>query len=84
MPGLDTIKAIIEALRGGSNPTQAYNNEMSTRSSMNPHGMPYGQAPDPTGGDDTGSYGMSAGLKDPEYLSYVKKTGTIRSRPVIR
>jgi hypothetical protein len=73
MPGLDTIKAIIEALRGGSNPQQAYANEMSTRSSMNPTGHPYlASAPAPA--PSQGGYGMSKGLNDPEYLSYVKSS----------
>lgn len=76
---IDNIRLLIEALRGGSNPQQAQDNELSTRSSMNPQGLLY-QAGKPVPPDDpAGSYTKtggfsSAGIRDPQYLDYVKKT----------
>ena len=76
---MDNIRLMIEALRGGSNPQQAVDNELSTRSSMNPQGLMYqGGKPVPPS-DPVGSYKepggfTGAGIRDPQYLDYVKKT----------
>jgi hypothetical protein len=78
---MDNIRMLIEALRGGSNPQQAQDNELSTRSSMNPQGCLtrmvgrcHRSPSDPAGSYTKDGGFSSAGVKDPQYLDYVKKT----------
>lgn len=75
MAGLDNLKYLIEALRGGPNgPGQAAADQAGLRSTYNPQGndVPIGgqHLPIPLGG------GSSPGElpNDPEYMKYLKTT----------
>lgn len=76
MPGLSSIKALIEALRGGNwqGTNRAMDATLSQRSTYNPQGIPYVNGAPVTSAPTSSGYGMSSGLKDPAYLDYVKST----------
>lgn len=69
---LSSLKYLIEALRGG-NSDEGVAARKSMRSYYNPTGQTVAPSnPYQSGGP--GGYGMQAGLRDPEYLKYVKST----------